>query len=158
MVMRAKLTVVAALFAGGVAALGVSACGSSSSDKSASSVPSIATDSPRVSTAAPGPSTRPTTIRVSVNGSTVTIRLAKLGFGYCRANPRTCAAVRSGQEKYLTPNQLNAVKAARNRVNAEDAAAAAAASQPAPEPAPPPQPAPAPVPPPSSGGGETTTG
>jgi hypothetical protein len=156
--MRAKPMVVAALFAGGATALGVSACGSSSSDKSASSAPSVATDSPRVSTAAPGTSTKPATIRVSVNGRTVTIRLAKLGFGYCRANPRTCGAVRSGQEKYLTPNQLNAVKAARKRVKAEDAAAAAAASQPAPQPAPVPQPAPAPEPPPSSGGGGTTTG
>ena len=156
MTMRVQLMAVAALAGGGAAALGVSACGSSSSDKSASSVPSVATDSPGVSTAAPAPSTRPTTIRVSVNGSTVTIRLAKLGFGYCRANPRTCAAVKSSQLKYLTQNQRNAVKAAQNKVKADEAAAAAAANQPAPEPAPAPQPAPAPEPPPSSGGGTTT--
>jgi hypothetical protein len=89
---------------------------------------------------------------VKVNGSTVTIRLSNLGFNYCRANPRTCAAIRSSQLNLLTQNQKNAVKAAQAKVKSDEAAAAAAANQPAPVP----QPAPAPAPPPSNGGGTTT--
>ena len=84
----------------------------------------------------------------------MTVTLSKVGFGYCRANPRTCAAIAAGQLKYLTQNQRNAVTAARKKVKALDAAAA---SQPAPAPAPAPQPAPAPAPPPSTGGGGGTT-
>jgi hypothetical protein len=141
--------VVAALAAGGATALGVSACGSSnSSSKSASS----AVVSAPTTTAATVTPPKPTTIRVTVNGSTVTVRLSRLGFDYCRANPRTCAAIKSSQLKLLTQNQKNAVKAAQAKVRADEAAA----NQPAPAPAPVPQPAPAPEPPPSNGGGTTT--
>jgi hypothetical protein len=146
MTMRAQLMAVAALAGGGAAALGVSACGSSSTSKSISS----AASAPAAPTTATTPSAppKPTTIRVTVSGATVTIRLSTLGFNYCRANPRTCAAVRSSQLKYLTQNQKNAVKDAQQKVKAADAAA----NQPAPQPAP----APAPAPPPSTGGGTTT--
>jgi hypothetical protein len=148
--MRAELMAVAALAGGGAAALGVSACGSSNSSKSTSS----AASAPTATTAATPAPPKPTTIKVTVSGATVTVRLATLGFNYCRANPRTCAAVKSSQLDLLTQNQRNAVKAAQTKVKADDAAAAA--NQPAPAPAPAPQPAPAPAPPPSSGGGTTT--
>ena len=146
--MRAQLMAVAALAGGGAAALGVSACGSSSTSKSTSS----AASAPAAPTTATTPSAppKPTTIRVTVSGATVTVRLSTLGFTYCRANPRTCAAVKSSQLKYLTQNQKNAVTSAQKTVKAQDAAA----NQP--QPAPVPQPAPAPAPPPSSGGGTTT--
>ena len=150
--MRAQLMAFAALAAGGAAALGVSACGSSSNSSSASSSAPTTTVAPQKTVTSP----RPTSIKVEVGATTVTIRLSSLGFNYCRANPRTCAAVKSSQLNLLTHNQRNAVKAAQKQVKADEAAAAAAANQPAPAPAPPPQPAPAPVPPPSSGGGTTT--
>ena len=152
--MRAELMAVAALAGGGATALGVSACGSSSSSQSTSS----AASAPATTATTPAPPSKPKAIKVTVGGSTVIVRLATLGFNYCRANPRTCAAIKSGQLKYLTLNQRNAVKAAQKQVKADDAAAAAAANQPAPAPAPAPAPppAPAPEPPPSSGGGTTT--
>ena len=128
MKMRQQLMVVAALVSGGAIALGVSACGSSSSSsKSASS----AVVSAPTTTTVPVTPPKPTTIKVNVNGSTVTIRLSRLGFNYCRANPRTCAAIKSSQLNHLTQNHKNAVKAAQAKVKADEAAAAAAASQPA---------------------------
>jgi hypothetical protein len=148
--MRAELMAVAALASGGAAALGVSACGSSSSSNKSASSAVVST--PTAITTGPAAPPKPTTIKVTVSGATVTIRLATLGFNYCRANPRTCAAVKTSQLKYLTQNQRNAVKAAQKKVKADEAAA----NQPAPAPAPAPQPAPAPAPPPSSGGGTTT--
>jgi hypothetical protein len=116
----------AALLAGAVAALGVSACGSSNRASKTSSATG-ATAKP-VALTTPTPPPKPKAINVTVDGATVTIRLSTLGFNYCRANPRTCAAVKSNQLKYLTQNQRNAVKAAQKKVYADDAAAAAAAA------------------------------
>src|SRR5947207_995653 len=99
--MRTQLMAVAALAGGLSAAVGVSACGSSSSsDKGASS----AVVSAPTTTTAPVTPPKPATIKVKVGGTTATIRLSKLGFSYCRANPRTCGAVRSSQLQFLTTN------------------------------------------------------
>src|SRR5437763_2097001 len=100
--MRAELMAALAVVGGAAAAVGVSACGSSSGG--AKSASSAVVSTPSTAATAPAPP-KPTTIKVSVNGTTVTIRLAKVGFGYCRANPRTCAGIKSTQFKYLTQNQ-----------------------------------------------------
>lgn len=119
--MGAKLAMFVALLTGAVAALGVSACGSSKSSSKTSSA--TGTTAKPVALTTPTPPPKPKTIKVTVDGATVTIRLAGLGFNYCRANPRTCAAVKSSQLKYLTQNQRNAVKAAQKQVNADEATA-----------------------------------
>lgn len=111
----------AALLAGAVAALGVSACGSSNSSSKTSSA--TGTTAKPVALTTPAPPPKPKTIKVTVDGATVTIQLSKLGFNYCHANPRTCAAVKSRQLKYLTQNQRKAVKAAKKKVTADEAAA-----------------------------------
>jgi len=104
------LMVVAALAGGGAPSLGVSACGSSSNRQQERVVGRrIGTDSDHGSRDA----AQADDDQVTVNGSTPSrsgcpswLRLP------ARANPRTCAAIKSSQLKLLTQNQKNAVKAA----------------------------------------------
>src|SRR5207249_3006147 len=79
---------------------------------------------------------KPRTLEVRVNGRTTRLLVSDVSFAYCRQQPAVCAAIKSSQEKDLTPNQRKAVDGARQTIKNQ---------QNAPEPAPLPSPEPAPV-------------
>jgi hypothetical protein len=138
--MRTEAMVAVVLAAGGGAAVAVSSCGGSSkksSSSSAVSLPSAPTASTATATAPP----KPRTLEVRVNGRTTRLLVSEISFAYCRRSPAVCAALKSSQEKELTPNQRKAVDSARQTIKAQQSAPAPSPA-PAPVPGPEPQPAP----------------
>jgi hypothetical protein len=140
--MRTEAMVAVVLAAGGGAAVAVSSCGGSSKKSSSSSAvsqPSAPTASTAAATATAPP--KPRTLEVRVNGRTTRLLVSEISFAYCRRSPAVCAALKSSQEKELTPNQRKAVDSARQTIKAQQSAPAPSPA-PAPVPGPEPQPAP----------------
>ena len=46
----------------------------------------------------------------------IAVRLSEISFKYCRSNVPVCAGIKTDQERFLTPNQRNAVINARQRL------------------------------------------
>jgi hypothetical protein len=59
---------------------------------------------------------RPDNVEAVVDGRTVAVRLSEISFKYCRSNAQVCAGIKTDQERFLTPNQRNAVINARQRL------------------------------------------
>jgi hypothetical protein len=149
--MRAEAMVAAVLTAGGATAIAVSSCGGSSKKSSSSSASSAVSQPSTPTTATATAPPKPRTLEVRVNGRTTRLLVSEISFAYCRKSPAVCAAVRSSQEKQLTPNQRKAVDAARQTIKDQQ-------SEPAPAPLPSPEPAPVPGPEPQPAPEGTSTG
>ncbi|MEA2445502.1 MAG: hypothetical protein QOJ12_2794 [Thermoleophilales bacterium] len=139
--MRSEAMVALVLAAGGGTAVAVSSCGGSSKKSTSASTAASQPSTPTTTTtAAPA---KPRSLAVRVNGRTTRLPISDLSFAYCRKSPAVCAAITSGQEKDLTPNQRRAVDAARQTIKDQQNAPA---PLPSPGPAPPTGPEPQPAP------------
>ena len=116
--MRRCLGLLAALSAGAAALAG---CGDDSGDDQARPQTTAA---PAATTSADGgegkkasaAASRPEHVQAAVDGRTVVVRLSEISFKYCRSNVAVCAGIKADQERFLTPNQRNAVINARQRL------------------------------------------